>query len=676
MKTANLHEQNVLLKELTDIEKQLANGAFVRSRSAFRNVEETPTKHFFHVENHKQQSLIIKTLRKDSNSSPISSLKEIQILIEDHFRARWNDDNSDPGLNLPEHLSDIPVLDPAEEHPPCAGLIAKEEIQHAIQSLRTNTSPGSDGITPEFYQTFRNPLTPLLLQLYNNMYLRGASPPSQKNGIIKLIPKTGTRTDINNWRPISLLNCDYKILAKIIAKRLTPILESYISETQQAAINGRHVHNILLNIKAAIDHANDIAHPLAFLQIDFSKAFDRLSHDFILSVMQHIRIPAHLIKWTSILLRNNNARILVNHNLSETIAISTGIRQGCPLSMLLFTLATDVLSKKLTSLHCFKGFSLGRATMKLQQFADDTVLVVTDPNEVDPVLRVISDFSRHSNLKINPQKTVVMSNNKSLSQEIQKHLPEAKHTNQSRILGLLFSFDSRAEKENWAKAIVTIKNILDLHKNRSLSMLGKLLIIKTLVLPHITFTGRIFRCPVLTQKQISKVLHKFLWHPQVLEPIARSTLCKIQEHGGMGMVCAKTWTETAFLIKFKTLCQQQQSTLFWIRYGFYNIGYRLRNLYTSLYTPNKLQRPEPNDDWNYLVGVLRHKPITLDQWEEMSYKTLYLHLLNSSPAPLPEVNASVNPTSWSNVLLLRKPYKTLSNKEKEATYRVAHSGFF
>ena len=100
--------------------------------------------------------------------------------------------------------------------------------------------------------------------------------------------------------------------------------------------------------------------------------------------MRHINLPPALIQWTTILLQDISAKILVNHTLTDRIPITTGIRQGCPLSMLLFSMATDVLSKKISSSSSIKGLSLGSASIKLQQYADDTILFLTDPSEVNP----------------------------------------------------------------------------------------------------------------------------------------------------------------------------------------------------------------------------------------------------------------------------------------------------
>ena len=197
------------------------------------------------------------------------------------------------------------------------------------------------------------------------MFVQQQAPFSHKTAIVKLILKSGKFTDIRNWRTISLLNCEHKILVKIITFRLLPFLENYISQEKQAAIK-RQLHKVLLNIKSAIDYVNDISHPLALLQLDFAKALDNVSHKFILSRMRHINLLPALIQWISFLLKDLSAKILVNHTLTEHIPITTGIQQGCPLSMLLFFMAMSALSKKISVSSPIKGLSLRYASIKLQ----------------------------------------------------------------------------------------------------------------------------------------------------------------------------------------------------------------------------------------------------------------------------------------------------------------------
>ena len=330
LNTADPQNVNSLIAELRRLEENKERGAFVRSHSVIQVEDKSPGKFFFKIERHLQQKTMINALRKDDLTTIIDPA-EIKQEVAEHFKQRWNCTSTLSASSLEQYLADIPTITESYEYTPIDSLITKDEIKLAINSLNPNTSPGSDGLTPKFYQTFQTQLIPTLHQLYNNMFIQQQAPSSHKTAIVKLIPKPEKSTDIRNWRPISLLNCDYKSLAKIITFRLLPFLENYISQTQQAAIKGRQFHNVLLNIKSAIDYVNDISHPLALLQLDFAEAFDYVSHKFILSLMRHINLTPASIQWTTIILQDISAKILVNHILTDRIPITTGIRQGCPL---------------------------------------------------------------------------------------------------------------------------------------------------------------------------------------------------------------------------------------------------------------------------------------------------------------------------------------------------------
>ena len=114
---------------------------------------------------------------------------------------------------------------------------------------------------------------------------------------IKLIPKKPNPTSVKDWRPISLLNTNYKILSSIISSRLKPILNSTISLEQQCGLPNRLIFNNHLNILSANHFTNDFVQPLAILQIDFYKAFDTISHEFILSTASKLGIPITLLNW-------------------------------------------------------------------------------------------------------------------------------------------------------------------------------------------------------------------------------------------------------------------------------------------------------------------------------------------------------------------------------------------
>lgn len=145
-----------------------------------------------------------------------------------------------------------------------------------------NKSPGSDGLPAEFYRIFWNDISDYLLNSFHYAYLRGQLSVSQKRGIIKLIPKKDTELYfVKNWRPISLLNCDYKIAAKAIAIRLKRVLPKLIDNDQTGFLKGRFIGENIRLIDATINYTSFKNIPGLLLFLDFEKAFDTVEWSFI-----------------------------------------------------------------------------------------------------------------------------------------------------------------------------------------------------------------------------------------------------------------------------------------------------------------------------------------------------------------------------------------------------------
>ena len=173
-----------------------------------------------------------------------------------------------------------------------------------IKSFENNKSPGDDGFTTEFYETFFDLVGKHLLNSYDEAFHNGQLSISQRRGVITLIPKEGSSLlDLSNWRPITLLNVDYKTLAKVIAKRIESSLPKLNSD-QTGFIKGRYIgQNVrLLNDLMEYTEANHI--PGIFLFIDFKKAFDTLEWAFINKALEFFNFGPVIRRWISLLIKN------------------------------------------------------------------------------------------------------------------------------------------------------------------------------------------------------------------------------------------------------------------------------------------------------------------------------------------------------------------------------------
>ena len=123
----------------------------------------------------------------------------------------------------------------------CDGEVSVQECERAINNIKSNKSPGEDGLPIEFYKGFWNEIGQFLVDVYNKCFQKGELPLSMRKSVITLIFKKGDRTDISNYRPISLTNTDYRILASVLSARLQTVITDIISPDQVAYIKGRFI---------------------------------------------------------------------------------------------------------------------------------------------------------------------------------------------------------------------------------------------------------------------------------------------------------------------------------------------------------------------------------------------------------------------------------------------------
>ena len=219
-------------------------------------------------------------------------------------------------------------------------------------------------------------------------------PKTMREAIVKLLYKKNDHKNIKNWRPISLLNTDYKILSKIIVNRLIPIFENYISPQQCTGLPGRRIENIHYNIQALLEMANQKNENLAIMSIDFEKAFDKISHQFIFKIVEKLKLGKIVTEFIKLLYNDIFSKIEINGALTKKIRIKRGIRQGCPLSMLLFIICTDVLTRKIIKNEKIKGITFQKVNFKIAQYADDTTFVFQNTEEIKIIFNEL-DFLKN-----------------------------------------------------------------------------------------------------------------------------------------------------------------------------------------------------------------------------------------------------------------------------------------
>lgn len=167
----------------------------------------------------------------------------------------------------------------------CEGLLAIQECQRALAGMSRGKTPGSDGFPMEFYVSFWDVIGVDLVRVLNCAYVGGKLSTSQRHGLIIVLYKKDDRLQTKNYRPISLLNVDYKIATRAISGRLLGVIGSVVGSDQTCGVPGRTISENLTLICDLIDYADHADMPLAILSMDQEKAFDRVDWAFLQRIL-------------------------------------------------------------------------------------------------------------------------------------------------------------------------------------------------------------------------------------------------------------------------------------------------------------------------------------------------------------------------------------------------------
>ena len=234
---------------------------------------------------------------------------------------------------------------------------------------------------------------------------------SMKSSITRLVYKKDDRRNLKNWRPISLLNVDYKICSKAISLRLSKVLDSIVDPDQTCSVPGRSIASNLFLLRDVLDHIERTGETGILVSLDQEKAFDRVDRTFLLNLLRHLGFGPSFLNCIHTLYNGANMRVIVNGFLSDMISIARGVRQGDSLSPMLYILCVEVLACKIRACSDIEGFLLPDAQglqFKVGQYSDDTTSFVKDVVSLNNLFREIQLYERGTGAKLNISKTEAM----------------------------------------------------------------------------------------------------------------------------------------------------------------------------------------------------------------------------------------------------------------------------
>ena len=524
------------------------------------------------LEKRNYNNTYIKKLILDNNKeiNDISEIvKEEQSYYKSLYTSKLNMQNKKQYINYINRTI-TPTLT-CEEKSLCDNDLSLDEIEKALMCLPNNKTPGADGLTTNFYKFFWPDIQSILLESYNFSFSNNCLTQYQKRAILNLLPKRGKDVRyLKNWRPVSLLTTDYKILTKALALRLQKVIPQLVNPDQVGYIKNRYIGE---NIRTVFDILNltklkDIE--AYIVQIDFEKAFDSIEWPFLIKTLEKFNFGEHFIKWIKIIYTDIYTCVGNNGFYSDYFPITRSIRQGCPISALLFVLVLEILANNIRYDKNILGVNLNNTEYKLNLMADDVTLIIANMESLNNSIKAFKTFEGFAGLKLNLSKTEIIPIGKLRNTEITKlskdlETIKIKH-GPFKALGIWFSNNiEEVNNLNFNDRLENMDRIINMWKCRGLSLKGKITIIKALILPQVQFLFSMIFVPYNVQKQIDDKLFKYLWDGKPAK-IKRSTIIASIEDGGLGMVDIYTVHQVAKCMWLKRLTNESMGNwkeIFW-----------------------------------------------------------------------------------------------------------------
>ena len=595
----NPNEANIknLNQKLQEIYSLINEGVIIRSKQKLIEKGEKPTKFFFQQEKINQNKKHFSKLKIGENTYT-SNDKTILTNLKNFYKNLYTkiplcENTQDNLLNNIKNKIPNTNKTKLEQH------LTSDELLEALKQMKDDKSPGIDGLPKEFYNTFWDTIKNDITYLYNYiLFNKKELSNTQKLAIITLIPKKDDLTEIKNWRPISLLNCDYKILTKTIAIRLKTSLHHIISPEQTCSIPNRQIFSNLYYFRDLIQYSNNKKIQSFILNFDQEKAFDKVDINFLLKTLKKFNFGDNFISIIKTLYTDIKSTIINNGFLSETITIERGVRQGCPLSLPLYCIIAEVLALNIKLCNNICGFPMpGKPqNIKLSQYADDTTIICTNTSSIHHIFNIFHQYEIATGATLNQNKTKGLELGGFNHKIHNIPFPITWEQHGIKILGIIFHSDNLYMSNlNWSAAITKLQTKSNFLQFRYLSLQGKAMLINTILLSKIWFLANIFIIPTWARKKINQIIYQHLWDSNS-EPINRPTLSRTIDNGGLNILNIDN-QNYSLLLKHTLKMTNPNNNEPWVFFARYWLAYSIGNQCKS---------------WNFLKNNSKPKHIGIN----------------------------------------------------------------
>ncbi|GJW59291.1 RNA-directed DNA polymerase, eukaryota [Tanacetum coccineum] len=423
--------------------------------------------------------------------------------------------------------------------------VTNDEIKRAVWDCGTDKAPGPDGFTFGFYRRFWYIIESDVYDVVKHFFTYEDIPKGCNSSFIALIPKIPGANLVKDFRPISLIGSLYKIIAKILANRLVGVLGDIVNEVQSAFIADRQILDGPFILNEVLQWCKVKKKQSLIFKVDFEKAYDSVRWDFLDDVLSKFGFGEKWRKWIQCCLRSSRGSIIINGSPTEEFQFCKGLKQGDPLSPFLFILIMESLHlsfQRVVDAGMFKGIKLGASVNISHMFyADDAVFVGQwCESNISTLVHVLECFYRASGLRINMSKSKIMG----------VYVDSDKVKRAALKLGCLilkppFLYlglivgGSMSRVHAWNEVVERVKKRLSKWKMKTLSIGGRLTLLKSVLGSMPIFHMSIFKVPSGVLRTLESIRsHFFNGHDSNSKKASWVNWKKVlapKERGGLGV---------------------------------------------------------------------------------------------------------------------------------------------
>uniref|UniRef100_A0A803PTY7 Reverse transcriptase domain-containing protein n=1 Tax=Cannabis sativa TaxID=3483 RepID=A0A803PTY7_CANSA len=452
-------------------------------------------------------------------------------------------------------IAEGPVLD-SSQGAMLMEKFTKEEVKKALFGIPGNKAPGPDGYSSFFFQDNWDLVGEDLYQAVTSFLESGSILKEINTTILTMVPKTKCPTTVKDFRPIACCNVIYKVATKLLCSRIKCILPNLVAQNQGGFIQGRFIgHNIMICQDLVRHYGRKSGKPNCLIKLDLQKAYDTVEWDFVEEMLLALQFPQAFVRLVMNCVRTHRFSIMFNGSTHGFFGTSRGLRQGDPMSPLLFVIGMEYLSRVLKVVGKKENFSFHErcSDIKLNHlaFADDVLLFCKGEfRSIYYILQGLKLFSQTSGLHPNPQKSAIYCSNMEKS-EVRRILDAFGFSLQElpfHYLGVPICA-KKISKNECSTLVEKMTARIRTWSSRNLSFAARSVLINSVLLAIHAYWSQVMILPQKIVNDIEAICRNFLWkgHAIAAGPglIAWDSLCHPKANGGLGFKRVHEWNKAA-----------------------------------------------------------------------------------------------------------------------------------